>query len=98
MRAKDTVISNEDSLDLDIPCETCDSALDWDIPTRKCLECITLQHREAQAKVSFMAGIKEIADNLSWKNTCYQTVGGSPIIQIQISEAEWHARLEECGL
>ena len=56
MEAKDTVIKNEDMMELVIPCETCDRKPCWGFPTRECMECITLKHREAQAEITFKAG------------------------------------------
>ena len=51
-----------------------------------------------QAEISFKAGIREVVEWLPWEKTAYQTEEGSPIIQIQISEAEWEAQLKEWGV
>ena len=51
-----------------------------------------------QAEISFKAGIREVVEWLPWEKTAYQTGEGSPIIQIQISEAEWEAQLKEWGV
>ncbi len=51
-----TIISNEDIMDLNIPCETCDKKLSWGFPTVECMECMALKHREKQAEISFKAG------------------------------------------
>ncbi len=64
MKAEDTVIKIEDIQDLWIPCETCHREPFWrtqDTPT-ECMECIALKHREAQAEISFKAGIKEVVE------------------------------------
>ncbi len=58
LEAKDTVIKNEGIMDLEIPCETCDSKPAWGFPTRECMEGIALKHREFQAEVSFKAGYR----------------------------------------
>ena len=59
MEAKGTVIKNEDIMDLDIPCESCESKPNWGSPTKECMECIALKHRERQAEISFRMGYKQ---------------------------------------
>ena len=53
---------------------------------------------KAVAEIFFKAGIREVVEWLPWEKTAYQTKEGSPIIQIQISEAEWEAQLKEWGV
>lgn len=64
MEAKDTVMKNKSMLDLEIPCETCGSKSAGDFPTRECMECIALRHRQAQAEISFKAGREEASKQL----------------------------------
>jgi len=59
MEAIDTVIQNENIMDLEIPCETCDKKPASGFPTSECIECMALKHREKQAEVSFKAGYDE---------------------------------------
>ena len=61
MEAKDTVIKSEDIQDLWIPCETCHREPFWKTGegTTECMECIAVKHREAQAEITFRAGIEE---------------------------------------
>lgn len=75
MEASDTVIKNEDIMDLDIPCETCEEKpAHWHFITKVCLECIALKHREAQDEVTWTiahkagqeSGINEVVD---WINS-----------------------------
>ena len=44
---------------------------------------------------AYLEGVKEVVDSLDWESTAYQTIKGSPIIQLQVSEAEWEAKLKE---
>ena len=39
-------------------------------------------------------GRREVIESLNWESTAYQTIEGSPIIQLQISEAEWQTKLK----
>ena len=82
MKAKDTVIETEAANLGDCP------------HPQSLIQAIRVE----QAEVAFKAGIKEVVDSLDWESTHYQTMEGSPIIQLQISKADWQAKLKSWGI
>ncbi len=44
------------------------------------------------------AGMKEVVDSLDWESTPLQTMSGSPIMRLEISEEDWQGKLKEWGL
>jgi len=53
------ILNDEDVLNIDIPCETCDVVPDWITPATRCLECIGYQHRKAQHQ-------QDLKDFIEW--------------------------------
>jgi hypothetical protein len=54
-QALETVLTNSEVMELDIPCETCHRKPAWEgiEPISECLECMALKHRETQALVTW---------------------------------------------
>ncbi len=109
MNDKDTVIKNEDIMDLDIPCETCEDKPDWEFPTRKCMECIALKHREVQAEISFKAGRESVLSNLPMEmEETWAKVGRREVVEwletnrkdipFLFDYPDWQAKLKEWGI
>jgi hypothetical protein len=104
IEAKDTVIKNEDIMDLEIPCETCDKKPAWGVPTSECIECMALKHREKQAEISFKAGEKQgMQKVVEWirKKKCgedYSITQDCRSSEYTITDKDWQSQLKEWGL
>jgi hypothetical protein len=95
---EDTVISNEDIMDLEIPCDTCEDKPSWGFPTVKGMECIALKHREAQAQATYEAMKDELIrqgrrEVIEWIN---EHIMGFEMTSVIMDL--WQQKLQEWGL
>jgi hypothetical protein len=97
VEAKDTVIKNEDIMDLEIPCETCDKTPAWGFPTSECIECMALKHREKQAEISLKAGMQKVVEWVNKIGIDGVDTGNNTPSKI-ISSSKWKTQLKAWGL